>query len=146
VTWDWSSYRPGEGIPSCRCCDTTSAARFSSTPAFGCWPASVLQLASAVYDGQDCGFAQHDDMPDAGHAGLAEHFRPEQQPQGMLGAGCDPGKIVTVPCCRIENAETRYKKRLGGTPTGLLLVAMPPLCFKVKNSTFAQFPLWAKKV
>lgn len=58
----------------------------------------------------------------------------------------DPWRIVTVLCCRIENAETRFKKRLDGTPIGLSQVAMPPLCFKMKNSAFFRLRLGAEKV
>jgi hypothetical protein len=43
------------------------------------WPSTVVQLAESLYNGQDCAFALHDALLDAGHAELAEHFREEQQ-------------------------------------------------------------------
>jgi hypothetical protein len=47
------------------------------------WPSTVVQLAESLYDGQDCGFALHDALLEAGHAELAEHFRQEQwHPKG----------------------------------------------------------------
>lgn len=58
------------------------------------WPATVVQLADALYNGQDCGFALHDALLEAGHPGLADHFRQEQShPKGcwvvdvVLGKG-----------------------------------------------------------
>src|SRR5262249_40753767 len=41
------------------------------------WPLSVIDLAAALYQGQDCAFALHDALLEAGHAELAEHFRQE---------------------------------------------------------------------
>lgn len=41
------------------------------------WPTSVMQLADALYNGQDCGFALHDALLEAGHPELAEHFQKE---------------------------------------------------------------------
>lgn len=47
------------------------------------WPATVVQLADALYHGQDCGFALHDALLDAGQSDLADHFRQEQaHPKG----------------------------------------------------------------
>jgi len=47
------------------------------------WPTTVIQLADALSNGQDCGFALHDALLDAGHSQLAEHFRQEQtHPKG----------------------------------------------------------------
>ena len=43
----------------------------------------VCQIADALYNGQDCGFALHDALLEAGHADLAEHFRQQQlHPKG----------------------------------------------------------------
>lgn len=47
------------------------------------WPSNVTKLADALYNGQDCGFALHDALLEAGHPELAEHFRQEQShPKG----------------------------------------------------------------
>lgn len=55
--------------------------REQSTPA--AWPAVVVELANALYDGQDCGFAMHDLLYEVGQPELAEHFRQEEwHPKG----------------------------------------------------------------
>jgi hypothetical protein len=42
-----------------------------------------VQLADSLYEGQDCAFALHDALLEAGHAELAEHFREEKaHPKG----------------------------------------------------------------
>lgn len=41
------------------------------------WPTAVVQLANALYNGQDCGFALHDALLEADHPELAEHFHKE---------------------------------------------------------------------
>jgi hypothetical protein len=47
------------------------------------WPSTVVQLAASLYAGQDCAFALHDALLEAGHAELAEHFREEKShPKG----------------------------------------------------------------
>lgn len=38
------------------------------------WPSNVIELANAIYHGQDCGFALHDALTEAGEPDLAEHF------------------------------------------------------------------------
>ena len=38
------------------------------------WPAIVVQLADALYHGEDCSFALHDALLEAGHPDLADHF------------------------------------------------------------------------
>ena len=44
---------------------------------------TVVQLAESLYAGQDCAFALHDALLEAGHAELAEHFREERShPKG----------------------------------------------------------------
>jgi hypothetical protein len=56
---------------------------FRPYPAPAHWPAAVIQLAEALYAGEDCGFALHDALVEAGHAELAEHFRHAQwHPKG----------------------------------------------------------------
>jgi hypothetical protein len=47
------------------------------------WPSTVVQLAESLYAGQDCAFALHDALLEAGHGELAEHFREEKShPKG----------------------------------------------------------------
>jgi hypothetical protein len=42
------------------------------------WPATVVQLANALHNRQDCGFALCDALLEAGHPELADHFAQEQ--------------------------------------------------------------------
>jgi hypothetical protein len=46
------------------------------------WPASVVNLAAALYAGEDCSFALRDALLEAGHAELAEHFTEKDHPKG----------------------------------------------------------------
>lgn len=47
------------------------------------WPATVVGLAQALYDGQDNRLILADGLEEAGHAELAEHFRAEEwHPKG----------------------------------------------------------------
>jgi len=56
---------------------------FRPCPAPSPWPITVIQLADAFSNGQDCGFALHDALLDAGHSELADHFHQEQaHPKG----------------------------------------------------------------
>ena len=56
---------------------------FRPYPAPAQWPSTVVQLADALYNGQDCSFALHDALLEAGHADLADHFRQEEwHPKG----------------------------------------------------------------
>jgi len=56
---------------------------FRPYPAPPSWPSTVVQLAESLYAGQDCAFALHDALLEAGHAELAEHFREEKShPKG----------------------------------------------------------------
>jgi hypothetical protein len=56
---------------------------FRPCPAPPSWPSTVVQLAESLYAGQDCAFALHDALLEAGHAELAEHFREEKShPKG----------------------------------------------------------------
>jgi hypothetical protein len=45
-------------------------------------PPSIPALAAALYAGQDCGFALHDALLDAGDVSLAGHFRTPDHPRG----------------------------------------------------------------
>jgi hypothetical protein len=56
---------------------------FRPYPSPPSWPSTVVQLAESLYAGQDCAFALHDALLEAGHAELAEHFREENShPKG----------------------------------------------------------------
>jgi len=47
------------------------------------WPSPVVKLAEAMYAGEDCSFALHDALLEAGHPELAEHFAKEHwHPKG----------------------------------------------------------------
>lgn len=43
---------------------------------------SVVKLAEAMYAGEDCSFALHDALLEAGHPELAEHFTEKEHPKG----------------------------------------------------------------
>jgi hypothetical protein len=56
---------------------------FKPYPAPASWPSTVVQLATALYSGQDCSFALHDALVEAGLPELAKHFKEEQShPKG----------------------------------------------------------------
>jgi hypothetical protein len=47
------------------------------------WPPAVVNLAQAVYNGADAGFALHDALLESGFPDLAAHFQEEQwHPKG----------------------------------------------------------------
>jgi hypothetical protein len=53
---------------------------YSASPS---WPAAIVSLAEAVYNGANATFALHDALLEAGHPDLAEHFQAEQwHPKG----------------------------------------------------------------
>jgi hypothetical protein len=56
------------------------------------WPKTVLQLAEAFSNAQDCAFALHDALLEAGHAELAEHFREKEHPKGCWALDVIQGK------------------------------------------------------
>jgi hypothetical protein len=57
------------------------------------WPSTVVQLAESLCAGQDCAFALHDALLEAGHAELAEHSREEKShPQGCWAVDLVLGK------------------------------------------------------
>jgi hypothetical protein len=58
------------------------------------WPATVIQLAEALYAGEHCAFALHDALLEANLSELAEHFRaPEQwHPKGCWALDLILGK------------------------------------------------------
>jgi hypothetical protein len=45
-------------------------------------PLTVVQLGESLYAGDDCAFALHDALLEAGHTELAEHFRQGTHPKG----------------------------------------------------------------
>jgi hypothetical protein len=66
---------------------------FRPYPASPSWPSTVVQLAESLYAGQDCAFALHDALLEAGHAELAEHFREEKShPKGCWAMDVILGK------------------------------------------------------
>jgi len=56
------------------------------------WPSPVIQLAEALYKGQDCGFALHDALLETGHPDLAQHFQEKDHPKGCWGLDLILGK------------------------------------------------------
>lgn len=50
------------------------------------WSPEVVRLAEAYIDGQDCGFALHDALLEAGKPELAELFRRPDNPEGRRAA------------------------------------------------------------
>jgi len=47
------------------------------------WPSTTVQLAQTLYNCQDCSFALHDALLEAGHPELAKHFQEEHlHPKG----------------------------------------------------------------
>jgi hypothetical protein len=52
-------------------------------PAPASWPSAVVQLATSLYEGQQCRLPLSDALEEAGHPELAEHFRKEEwHPKG----------------------------------------------------------------
>jgi len=56
------------------------------------WPATILQLAEALAAGQDCAFALHDALLDAGYADLAEPLAVKEHPRAAWALGLILGK------------------------------------------------------
>jgi hypothetical protein len=75
--------RLAEQAEQCRLLRHIIGNPFRPYPAPPLWPSTVVQLAESLYAGQDCAFALHDALLEAGHAELAEHFREEKlHPKG----------------------------------------------------------------
>jgi len=55
---------------------------FRPYPAPPSWSSTVVKLAEAMYAGEDCSFAVHDALLEAGYPELAEHFREKDHPKG----------------------------------------------------------------
>jgi hypothetical protein len=59
---------------------------------------AVVHLAGSLYEGQECSFALHDALLEAGHPQLAGHFREEQwHPRGCWILDLLLGKSSAVP-------------------------------------------------
>jgi hypothetical protein len=57
------------------------------------WPSAVVQLAASLVEGQDCWFALHNALLEAGHPQLAMHFREKQcHPRGCWVLDLSLGK------------------------------------------------------
>jgi hypothetical protein len=46
------------------------------------WSSQILDISAALYAGQDCAFALHDALLEAGREDLAQHFRANDHPKG----------------------------------------------------------------
>jgi len=58
-----------------------------------CWPSSVVQLAEAIYAGEDCAFALHDALLENGLVEVAEHFREKDHPKGCWALDLILGRV-----------------------------------------------------
>jgi hypothetical protein len=66
---------------------------FRPYPAPSSWPAPVVSLAEAVYNGADACFALHDALLESGFPDLAAHFMEEQwHPKGCFAVDMILGK------------------------------------------------------
>jgi len=66
---------------------------FRPHPTVAQLPQTVVQLENALYNGEDCGFALHDALLDAGHPELALHFQEEKEhPKGCWAVDLLLGK------------------------------------------------------
>jgi len=65
---------------------------FRPYPAPPFWPAFVVALADALYNGQSCHDPLHDALLEAGHPELAEHFRDKEHPKGCWALDLILGK------------------------------------------------------
>jgi hypothetical protein len=77
----YAALAEGERVSMTYWPNTRIVASVERLPTRSYWPATVVQLAEAVCDGQDCSFALHDALLDAGHTELAEHFRKPEDPR-----------------------------------------------------------------
>lgn len=74
------------------------------------WPGVVSQLAEALYRGENCAFALHDALLEAGCPSLAEHF---------AGESVHPGSRAGPGQCRIVKllmGSLTARQQLLGTP------------------------------
>jgi hypothetical protein len=60
------------------------------------WPLNVVELATAIYQGEDCGFALHDALTEAGQTELAEHFAVPLRRSRMAGPPAAEDKVMAA--------------------------------------------------
>lgn len=65
---------------------------FRPYPAPDHLPSNAIHLAQALYNREDCGFALHDALLEAGHPDLADHFRDKKHPKGCWALDLILGK------------------------------------------------------
>lgn len=56
------------------------------------WPAGIVALAGALYEGEACHYALHDALLDAGQPELADHFKESFHPKGCFALDLILGK------------------------------------------------------
>jgi hypothetical protein len=56
------------------------------------WPATIVELAEAMYGGEDCSAALHDALLEEGHNEFAQHFREPFHPKGCAWLDAILGK------------------------------------------------------
>jgi hypothetical protein len=61
-------------------------------PAPPSWPAAVVSLAEAIYNGADACFALHDALLESGFPDLAAHFMEQGHPKGCWALDTILGK------------------------------------------------------
>jgi hypothetical protein len=66
---------------------------FAPVPRPDTLPSVVRELAAALYAGEDCSFALHDALEEAGHPELAEHFLNADHPRGCWALDLILGKV-----------------------------------------------------
>lgn len=56
------------------------------------WPATIIKLAEAQYEGEDCSMALHDALLEEGYNDFAQHFREGFHPKGCWATDLILGK------------------------------------------------------
>lgn len=93
VAFDWSGYRESEWRPLVPLLRHIFGNPFR--PCFPCdaWSSTVVNLATALYNGHQCRFAFHDALLETGNSELAEHFcHDEVHPKGCWALDLILGK------------------------------------------------------
>ena len=86
-------FRPEDALSQANLLRHIMGNPFRPCPTPPSWPSTVVQLAESLYDGQDCAFALHDVLLEAGQAELAEHFLKETwHPKGCWAMDLILGK------------------------------------------------------
>lgn len=88
----WESARGAKRAETARLFRHILGNPYRPYPAPAAWPAPVVALAQALYEGEKCHFAMHDTLLGAGHPELAEHFREEFHPKGCFALDLILGK------------------------------------------------------